>query len=227
MLTWERPGVLAHEPCKWSSVTLFRATLCCMLAQGDLRSMLLLALLVCLDHVFFVENPGSSCLGAYPRFQWLFTALKTYGIPATCAIPYKVGDFGKHEPRSIHSHVKSRGLQAALLDAPLGPSVPEAHHPMEQQPIHPCVRPRQIECTIATWSHKDKNRVQRQEKGTAVQGLQAAEATGCPVRIFTCPARIKNELDLQYVVHIPSRSQDLSSKLCTESGGAAGACTDA
>ena len=69
--------------------------------------------------------------------------------------------------------------------------------------------------------YKDRKKVLR------YRGSKQLKQTGCPVRIFTCPARIKNELDLQYVVHIPSRSQDLSSKLCTESGGAAGACTDA
>ena len=50
----------------------------------DCRSMLLMALLTCLNHVFLVENPGSSMIGAYPRFQWLIDVLKEQGIAATC-----------------------------------------------------------------------------------------------------------------------------------------------
>ena len=42
--------------------------------------MLLLALLVCLGHHFYVENPGNSIIGLYPRFQWLFKVLKKHGV---------------------------------------------------------------------------------------------------------------------------------------------------
>ena len=42
--------------------------------------MLLLALLVCLGHTWIVENPGSSVIGLFPRFQWLFQVLHDQGI---------------------------------------------------------------------------------------------------------------------------------------------------
>ena len=44
--------------------------------------MLLLALLSCLGHHFVVENPGSTTLGFYPRFQFLFRVLKLANVPA-------------------------------------------------------------------------------------------------------------------------------------------------
>ena len=47
------------------------------------RCMLLLVLLVCMGHNFFVENPANTILGLYPRFQWVFKVLKSLGIPAS------------------------------------------------------------------------------------------------------------------------------------------------
>ena len=46
------------------------------------RTMLLLCLLACLGHNFVVENPGSTVLGHYPRFQFVFRVLKMANVPA-------------------------------------------------------------------------------------------------------------------------------------------------
>ena len=53
------------------------------------RSILLLALLSCLGHVWYVENPGSTRIHHYPRMQWLFKVLSSAEVPATSRfIPY-------------------------------------------------------------------------------------------------------------------------------------------
>ncbi|CAE7244059.1 unnamed protein product [Symbiodinium sp. CCMP2592] len=41
---------------------------------------LLLVLLAVLGHNFIVENPGSSVLGYFPRFSWMCSVLKEYGV---------------------------------------------------------------------------------------------------------------------------------------------------
>ena len=55
---------------------------CCIVVYC--RCMLLLVLLVCLGHNFFVENPANTIIGLYPRFQWVFKVLKGLGVPAPC-----------------------------------------------------------------------------------------------------------------------------------------------
>lgn len=45
------------------------------------RCILLMALIVCMDSVFVVENPGGSCILAHPRFQWFIKALRDAGVP--------------------------------------------------------------------------------------------------------------------------------------------------
>ena len=44
----------------------------------------MLVLLTCLGHTWSVENPGSSVIGYFPRFKWLFRAVRICKIPATC-----------------------------------------------------------------------------------------------------------------------------------------------
>ena len=46
------------------------------------RSTLLMALIVCMDSVFLLENPGGSCILQHVRLQWLFRKLKEFDHPA-------------------------------------------------------------------------------------------------------------------------------------------------
>ena len=98
------------------------------------RSMLLLALLVCLGHFFIVENPGSSVIGAYPRLQWLIWVLKKQGIPATCpslnTLPCTMlgmCHWGASAVLSIRCIFKLSGFDIGAMDVPNEPSCGAPH----------------------------------------------------------------------------------------------------
>ena len=47
---------------------------------ASLRSILLIAVCICMDGTPVVENPGSSMIWLHDRFQWLLAKLETLGM---------------------------------------------------------------------------------------------------------------------------------------------------
>ena len=86
---------------------------------------MLLALLVCLGHHFFVENPANSIIGLFPRLQWLLRVLAEHGIPATCLenLSCNPAQYGLMMGRADRC---SLGIPSEVLDEALGTCQPKA-----------------------------------------------------------------------------------------------------